>query len=126
MRYLLDTQVLLWALADDARLAAPARRLLLAPGAEVRYSLGSIWEIAIKRSLGKLDFEPGLIADAAEADGFVALPILREHLGVVASLTWHHRDPFDRLLVAQSVAEPILLLTADAALARYGPTVRVV
>ncbi|GMV02863.1 MAG: type II toxin-antitoxin system VapC family toxin [Burkholderiaceae bacterium] len=126
MRYLLDTQVLLWALVDDPRLTTSARKLLAARDAEVCFSLGSIWEIAIKRSLGKLDFDPGLIADAAEADGYAALPILREHLSVVARLPWHHRDPFDRLLVAQSLAEPMSLLTADTMLTRYGPIVRLV
>lgn len=126
MRHLLDSQVLLWALADPKRLPASTRRLLEASDAEFCFSLGSIWEIAIKRSLGKLDFDPDLIANAAEADGYAALPILREHLSVVAQLPWHHRDPFDRLLVAQSLAEPMTLLTADAALARYGPTVRVI
>jgi len=126
MRFLLDTQVLLWALAEPRRLPAPIRRLMESGDAEFHFSLGSIWEIAIKRSLGKLDFEPDLIADSAETDGHLPLPILREHLSVVARLPWHHRDPFDRLLVAQSVAEPMALLTADAALARYGPTVHVV
>lgn len=126
MRYLLDTQVLLWALSDDARLGAPARKLLTARGAQACFSLGSIWEIAIKSSLGKLSFSPDLIADTAEADGYLLLPILREHLGIVARLPWHHRDPFDRLLVAQSLAEPMLLLTADAMLARYGSMVHVV
>ncbi|MBC6960554.1 MAG: type II toxin-antitoxin system VapC family toxin [Lautropia sp.] len=124
MRFLLDTQVLLWALAEPRRLPAPVRRLMESGDAEFHFSLGSIWEIAIKRSLGKLDFEPDLIADTAEADGHLPLPILREHLSLVARLPWHHRDPFDRLLVAQSLAEPMALLTADAALARYGPTVR--
>ena len=126
MRFLLDTQVLLWALAEPRRLPAPVRRLMESGDAEFHFSLGSIWEIAIKRSLGKLDFEPDLIADTAEADGHLPLPILREHLSLVARLPWHHRDPFDRLLVAQSLAEPMALLTADAALARYGPTVRVI
>lgn len=125
MRCLLDTQVLLWALSDDRRLPAQARRLLVSGDAEVCFSLGSIWEIAIKHSIGKLAFGPALIADTAEADGYLPLPIRREHLSVVANLPWHHRDPFDRLLVAQSIAEPVSLLTADAALGRYGPTVHV-
>lgn len=126
MRYLLDTQVLLWALADPKRLPASTRRLMEADDAEFCFSLGSIWEIAIKRSLGTLHFDPELIADTAEADGYLALPILREHLCVVAKLPWHHRDPFDRLLVAQSLVEPVSLLTADATLARYGPTIRLI
>lgn len=126
MRHLLDTQVLLWALAAPRRLPPAVRRLMEGGEAEFCFSLGSIWEIAIKRSLGKLDFDPELIAGAAETDGHVPLPILREHLSVVARLPWHHRDPFDRLLVAQSLAEPMTLLTADATLARYGPTVRVI
>ena len=72
MRYLLDTQVLLWALADPKRLPASTRRLMEADDTEFCFSLGSIWEIAIKRSLGKLDFDPDLIADTAEADAALA------------------------------------------------------
>lgn len=124
MSVLLDTQVLLWALAAPAHLPASARRLLSSGEASVFYSLASIWEIAIKRSLGKLGFDAELIADSAEADGCACLPIRREHLGIVQGLPWHHRDPFDRLLVAQSMAEPLMLLTSDALLLRYGPLVR--
>jgi len=126
MRFLLDTQVLLWTLAEPRRLPASVRRLMESGDAEFCFSLGSIWEIAIKRSLGKLDFDPDLIADTAEADGHLPLPILREHLSLVARLPWHHRDPFDRLLVAQSLVEPMSLLTADAALTPYGPTVHLI
>lgn len=124
MRLLLDTQVLLWAMADPSRLPAPLRRMLASESSEVCFSLASIWEIAIKYSLGKLSFDADVIADAAEADGFGCLGIRREHLSEVQRLPWHHRDPFDRLLVAQSIVEPAVLLTTDAALPRYGPTIR--
>lgn len=124
MRLLLDTQVLLWAMAAPSRLPPSLRRVLESEASEVCFSLASIWEIAIKYSLGKLSFDADVIADAAEADGFGCLGIRREHLSEVQRLPWHHRDPFDRLLVAQSIVEPAVLLTTDAALPQYGPTIR--
>ncbi|MDT3680011.1 MAG: type II toxin-antitoxin system VapC family toxin [Burkholderiaceae bacterium] len=124
MRILLDTQVLLWAMADPSRLPLASRRLLSSGTSEVCFSLASIWEIAIKYSLGKLTFDADVIAGAAQADGFGCLDIRREHLSEVQRLPWHHRDPFDRLLVAQSIVEPAVLLTSDAVLPRYGPTIR--
>lgn len=124
MRILLDTQVLLWALTGHARLPSSVRGLLSSGEAESSFSLVSIWEIAIKRSLGKLGFDADLIAETAEADGYACLPIRLPHLRSVQALPWHHRDPFDRLLVAQSISEPMLLLTTDEALADYGPSVR--
>lgn len=124
VRLLLDTQVLLWAMAAPSRLPLSLRRLMSSGTSEVCFSLASIWEIAIKHSLGKLGFDADVIADAAEADGFECLGIRREHLSEVQRLPWHHRDPFDRLLIAQSIVEPAILLTADVDLPRYGPTVR--
>jgi PIN domain nuclease of toxin-antitoxin system len=124
VRILLDTQVLLWAMADPSRLPLASRRLLSSGTSEVCFSLASIWEIAIKYSLGKLTFDADVIAGAAQADGFGCLDIRREHLSEVQRLPWHHRDPFDRLLVAQSIVEPAVLLTSDAVLPRYGPTIR--
>ncbi len=91
---------------------------------EVCFSLASIWEIALEYSLGKLSFDADVVADAAQADGFACLDIRREHLSEVQRLPWHHRDPFDRLLVAQSIVEPAILLTSDAVLPQYGPTIQ--
>ncbi len=111
-------------MADPSRLPLASRRLLSSGTSEVCFSLASIWEIAIKYSLGKLTFDADVIAGAAQADGFGCLDIRREHLSEVQRLPWHHRDPFDRLLVAQSIVEPAVLLTSDAVLPRYGPTIR--
>jgi len=125
MRLLLDTHVFLWAVADSRALKAAARRQILA-AEEVYVSAASIWEIAIKARLGKLEGDPVRLAQAIEESGFLELPVRAEHAARVAELPLHHADPFDRLLVAQAAAEPLLLLTGDAALARYGELVRVV
>ena len=124
MRVLLDTHLLLWALADPARLPAEARRLI--DHADAYVSAASVWEISIKAALGKLSADPGEIVAALGPAGFLALPISVEHAARVASLPPAHRDPFDRLLVAQALAEPMRLLTTDATLGGYGELVTVV
>lgn len=121
---LLDTQVALWALAGHRRLTREARRLI--DSNDVVVSAASIWEIAIKTALGKLDADPAEVRDALEPSGFSELAVTGEHAARVATLPAHHRDPFDRLLVAQSLVEGLVLLTADAQLARYGRSVRLV
>ena len=121
MRVLLDTHLLLWALADPARLP-PATRPLI-ENADVYVSAASIWEISIKAALGKLSADPREVVAALEPAGFLQLPISVEHAARVASLPPVHRDPFDRLLVAQALVEPMRLLTTDAALAGYGDLV---
>lgn len=123
-RLLLDTQVALWALAGHRRLPGAARRLINAH--DVFVSAASIWEIAIKASIGKLKADPAVVRDALEPSGFEELPITGEHAARVASLPAHHRDPFDRLLVAQSLVEGLVLLTCDSQLAPYGGPVRLV
>jgi PIN domain nuclease of toxin-antitoxin system len=123
VRVLLDTHLLLWALADPARLPAEARRLI--DRADVYVSAASIWEISIKATLGKLSADPREVVAALEPAGFLSLPISVEHAARVASLPPLHRDPFDRLLVAQALAEPMRLLTMDATLAAYGELVTV-
>jgi PIN domain nuclease of toxin-antitoxin system len=126
MRILLDTHVLIWALIDPQRLAATTRRLLEDPENEILFSSASIWEIAIKISLGRADFqvEPSEIIDAAIASGFTELPV-RAHAALqVSSLPPHHRDPFDRLLIAQAMTEPALFYTADRQLDPYSELVR--
>lgn len=124
MRCLLDTHLLLWLLAAPHRVLEQDREWL-AQCAEVHFSVASLWEIAIKHSLGRLGFEPRTIREHAEQCGFLRLAIEPLHLDLVARLPWHHRDPFDRLLVAQSLSEPLLLLTVDRQLEAYGETVRV-
>lgn len=124
MRVLLDTHLLLWALGAPARLPAEARRVIR--DAEVYVSAASIWEISIKASLGKLRADPHEVLAALAPAGFLALPVTGEHAARVVDLPPIHRDPFDRMLVAQALGEPMHLLTDDAVLGRYGDIVTVV
>ena len=123
-RILLDTQLILWALSGNRRLPREARRLI--DQSEVFVSAASIWEMAIKSSLGKLDADPIAVNDALAPSGFDELGVAGEHAAYVAQLPPHHRDPFDRLLVAQSVLEALVLVTTDRQLEPYGGLVRVV
>ncbi len=125
MKLLLDTHVLLWALTESPRVDA-IRKRLLATDNEVYFSVASVWEIAVKASLGKLKADAMEVRDAALEGGFVELPILGPHALHVGGLAWHHRDPFDRLLIAQAAAEPMRLLTADEQLLAYGGPVELV
>ena len=125
MRLLLDTHIFLWAVTDSRKLKAAARQQMLAAD-QIFVSAASIWEIAIKARLGKIVGDPERFAGAIEDSGFIELPVAARHAAGVAQLQLHHHDPFDRLLIAQSLSEPLLLLTADAALARYGAFVKVV
>jgi len=124
MRVLLDTHLVLWALAAPERLPGTAHRLI--ERADVYVSAASIWEISIKTSLGKLSADPREVLAALDPAGFLPLPISAEHAARVADLPPVHRDPFDRLLVAQALCEPMRLLTMDNVLAGYGELVTVV
>ena len=128
MRLLLDTHVLLWAAASSKRLPQEARELLEDASNDAYYSAASIWEIAIKSSLGRKDFriDVDALVKALPDMGLIELPVSGAHAAGVSRLPPIHRDPFDRLLVAQSVAEPLMLLTNDAMLKRYTSNVRVV
>lgn len=128
MRLLLDTHLLLWAAANSKRLPGEARALLEDSGNDAYYSAASIWEIAIKSSLRRTDFRIDIDALLAVLPkmGLTELPVGAAHAASVAKLPPIHRDPFDRLLIAQSIAEPLTLLTNDALLARYWDGVRVV
>jgi PIN domain nuclease of toxin-antitoxin system len=86
---------------------------------QVYVSAASIWEIAIKARLGRIDAEVDALVQAVDASGFLELPVRAMHAAGVAKLPLHHTDPFDRLLIAQAIAEPLKLLTVDATLARY-------
>lgn len=125
MRLLLDTQIFLWALMDSARLKSTSRRLIESAD-EVHVSAASIWEIAVKARLGKIKADPAELAAAIEPSGFIELAVSAAHAAGVARLERHHDDPFDRLLVAQALAEPLKLLTADSTLARYSDLVVVI
>jgi PIN domain nuclease of toxin-antitoxin system len=113
---------------DSARVPIQARRLIEETYDDVFISLASLWEMAIKIGLGKLRIDLPVFNRQVIADGFSWLPIENDHLIQVAALPIFddHKDPFDRLLVAQSMTAPLILLTTDAKLARYGSTVRVV
>ena len=128
MRVLLDTHLLLWAVASSRRLPKGARSLLLDTANEVYYSAASVWEVAIKTTLRRRDFKanPTVLVRALAQSGFAELPVTAAHAARVTGLPAIHRDPFDRLLVAQSLAEPMTLLTNDAVLLRYGPLVQLV
>lgn len=122
MRLLLDTHIFLWSVISDRRLKRSTRDLMVAADA-VYVSAASIWEIAIKSSLGKIDGDPQELAAAIAASGFHELPVSAQHGALVARLPMHHADPFDRLLVAQAISEPLRLLTSDAQLSRYSELV---
>lgn len=125
MNILLDTHVALWAITDSPRLEARARELIQAPGNTLWVSVASLWEISIKHSLGRGDM-PVSGKDALgyfEQSGYRILPVEAEHVLAVAELPPHHQDPFDRLLVAQALTEPLRLMTHDAQIQRYSDTI---
>jgi len=125
VRLLLDTQILLWALTDPERLSPTARDALEDPANDVLFSAASVWEASMKAALGRTDFRfsPREIVIAALDAGFAELPVRATAALRVADLPRHHRDPFDRLLVAQAMDEPAMLYTADAQLAAYSELV---
>ena len=122
MRCLLDTHIFLWAVAGSPLLKPEVRRAI-ASADQVFVSAASIWEVAIKARLGKIEADPEELVAAIETSGFMELPVRAAHAAGVARLALHHSDPFDRLLVAQAIAEPLKLLTADAVLAKYSDIV---
>src|SRR5665647_205648 len=122
MRLLLDTHIFLWAVAGSPLLKPPVRRLIESAD-EVYVSAASIWEVAIKARLGKIEADPHELTAAIEASGFLELPVSATHAAGVAKLELHHNDPFDRLLIAQALAEPLKLVTVDEVLAKYSDVV---
>jgi PIN domain nuclease of toxin-antitoxin system len=118
LRALLDTQVLLWWLFDDPRLSPRVSATISDGGSEILVSAVSAFEIATKKLIGKLDV-PDDLAEQLEASAFVELPATIAHCFEVSKLPLHHRDPFDRLLVAQARCEKLTLITADRMLSRY-------
>ena len=126
MKFLLDTQLLLWAAGQPERLSTKAKRLLNSPRNELIFSAASLWEIAIKSTLGREDFrvEPRLLRRGLVDNGYAELPITSQHAVSIDGLPPLHKDPFDRLLLAQALTEGITLLTTDEQLARYPGSVR--
>jgi len=121
MRALLDTHTFLWAIADDQRLSRRAQKIFTGPN-DLWLSAASVWEILIKVQTGKLPLPqpagPYLVKQAA-GNRIEVLPITLDHVLRIESLTMHHRDPFDRVLIAQSIEEKLPLVTADPHFARY-------
>lgn len=128
MKLLLDTHILLWLSTSSHRISEDARELLAHPDNELVFSAASIWEVAIKTSIGREDFkiDPRWLRRAYLDNGYTELPIHGQHAVAVVGLPPLHKDPFDRLLVAQATVEGILLLTGDALVAQYpGPIRRI-
>lgn len=125
MNLLLDTHVALWCITDHPRLSVRARELVSTPSATIWVSAASLWEIAIKHALGRGDM-PVSAPEARhwfEQAGYRLLAIDADHVMAIEDLPTHHQDPFDRILVAQAITEPMRLLSADPVLARYGDMV---
>lgn len=124
MKLLLDTHLLLWAAGQPKKLSRPARKLLDDTDNALLFSVVSLWEVAIKHGLGRRDFQVdvAMLRRGLLDNGYLELPLLGPHVTALASLPPLHKDPFDRMLVAQSTAEGIMLLTADPVVAQYpGP-----
>lgn len=123
MRLLLDTHVLLWSLHRPERMSRQALELLSDARNEVIASAVSFWEIAVKKRAGKMEVDLSLVMTGAAAQGFIRLGIEERHLQTLVGLPFHHRDPFDHLLIAQAIAEDAAFVTGDRAAARYPVTV---
>ena len=124
MRLLLDTHVLLWTLADSPHINK-VRDLILSNETEVYVSTASWWELAIKIGIGIIDVKLNEIRAASADSGFIDLPVLGTHTQTLLTLPMLHRDPFDRMLVAQAISEPMRLITSDHALREYSKLVEI-
>ena len=128
MKLLLDTHLLLWAAGEPRRLSKPARRLIDNPDTELLFSAASLWEVAIKRRLGREDVkvDARLLRRGLLDNGYSELPIISDHVVATESLPMLHRDPFDRILVAQATVEGVTLLTIDSLISQYAGPIRTV
>jgi PIN domain nuclease of toxin-antitoxin system len=124
MKLLLDTHAFLWWISDGEQLTRRARTAIADARNECLVSIASCWEIAVKVSLDKLRLGGGpvgrFLPEQLAANGFEVLPVALRHVAMVAELPFHHRDPFDRMLVAQALADDLALVSADPAFAAYG------
>jgi PIN domain nuclease of toxin-antitoxin system len=121
-RLLLDTHIFCWSFYEPERLSLRAFKAMRG-AEEIFVSSASIWEVAIKVRLGKMNADPLELFEQIEANGFKELPVWSRHTILVADLPMHHTDPFDRLLIAQAISEPLHLLTVDAQLKPYSELV---
>jgi PIN domain nuclease of toxin-antitoxin system len=128
MKFLLDTHLLLWAASEPRRLSKQARTLLNNPENELLFSAASLWEVAIKHGLGRDDFkvDTRLLRRGLLDNGYSEVPILSDHVVAVDSLPPIHKDPFDRILVAQATVEGVTLLTIDSLVSQYPGPIRTV
>jgi PIN domain nuclease of toxin-antitoxin system len=128
MKLLLDTHLLLWAAGEPDRLSTKARSLIDNPDNELLFSAASLWEVAIKRGLGRDDFrvDARLLRRGLLDNGYSELPIVSDHVVAIESLPPIHKDPFDRVLVAQATVEGITLLTIDPLVTQYPGPIRAV
>jgi PIN domain nuclease of toxin-antitoxin system len=128
MKLLLDTHLLLWAAGKPRLLSKQARNLIDNPANEILFSAASLWEVAIKRGLGRDDFkvDPRLLRRGLLDNGYSELPISSDHVVAIDSLPLIHRDPFDRILVAQATVEGVTLLTIDSLVSQYPGPIRAV
>lgn len=128
MKLLLDTHLLLWSAAEPSRLSAEARVLIEEPQNDLFFSAANLWEIVIKNSLGREDFqiEPRQLRRGLLDNGYYELVITSEHTVTIDSLPPIHKDPFDRILVAQATVEGFVLLTADSLVAQYPGPIKLV
>ncbi len=125
MRLLLDTHIILWALSDAEKLSDKAKSLIQQAD-QLYVSSASIWEIAIKSRLGKLDIDLPLFLHELTRQNVLELPVSWQHAQQIKLLEAHHRDPFDHMLLAQAITEPLILLTHDKILCRYSELVMLV
>lgn len=123
MKLLLDSHAFLWWLADDSKLSAEAKKAVADPSSIVHVSAATVWELAIKAALGKLDLDGADLVKEIEENDFVELPITARHALAAATLPRHHEDPFDRMLIAQAQIEGLTVVTRDPAFRAYGATI---
>lgn len=125
MNILLDTHVFLWCVLEDQKLTRKAKDLI-SQADQIFISSASIWELTIKKGLKKLDLDINELVQAISSSGFSELPIKNQHATAVLQLQDLHRDPFDRLLIAQAISEPLVFLTADKQLESYSTLVTLI
>ena len=128
MKLLLDTQLLLWATIFEERLSQKARTIISEPANKLFFSAASIWEVAIKKGLNRpgFDVDPKILRKTLQENGYEELPVFSSHAVVVADMPPIHKDPFDRLLIAQANYEGFTLLTADELVAKYSGAIQLV